>query len=44
MDRVCGWTELQVGEYKQNQEQRKAKICPRCGGQTVWRMEVEEDE
>jgi hypothetical protein len=44
MDIVCGWTELQVGDFKQNPEQRKNKICPRCNGTTFWRMEVEEDE
>jgi hypothetical protein len=44
MDVVCGWTELQIGDFKQNSEQRKKKICPRCSGSTFWRMEVDEDE
>lgn len=46
----CGWTELQVvppdwkPKYVQTPEQRKGKICPRCEGPTVWKMEVDEDE
>lgn len=44
MDQVCGWTELQEGEYKQNKEQRANMVCPRCQGETLWRMEVVEDE
>ena len=44
MDRVCGWTELQVGEHKQTDEERKGMVCPRCKGETLWRMEVAEDE
>lgn len=47
---VCGWTELQVKPPKmepafvQNEAQRKNKICPRCGGPTMWRMEVDESD
>jgi hypothetical protein len=44
MDRVCGWTELQVGDYQQTKEQRANKECPRCHGETLWRMEIVEDE
>ena len=44
MDRVCGWTELQVGDYEQTKEQRANKECPRCHGETLWRMEIVEDE
>lgn len=47
---VCGWTELQVKppkmepEFVQTKAQRKNKICPRCGGPTLWRMEVDESD
>lgn len=44
MDLVCGWTELQIGEYTQTSAQRSNMQCPRCGGETLWRMEVEEEE
>ena len=44
MDRVCGWTELQIGKYKQTKEQKKSMTCPRCHGPTVWRLEVEDVE
>lgn len=44
MDAVCGWTEQQVGQHAQTDEQRKQKICPRCGGPTTWKMEVIDDE
>lgn len=43
MDALCGWTELQEPKrYEQTDEQRKAKVCPRCGGPTSWQMEVAE--
>lgn len=45
MDALCGWTELHEPQrFVQTDEQRQNKICPRCGGPAVWRMEVEEDE
>lgn len=40
MDRVCGWTAQQIGEYNQTEAQSKSKVCPRCGGPTIYRMEV----
>jgi hypothetical protein len=43
MDALCGWTEFQEpARFIQTPEQRKAKVCPRCGGPTLWRMEVVE--
>jgi hypothetical protein len=44
MSRVCGWTELQKGEFKQTDDQKTGMICPRCKGQTLWRLEVEDGE
>lgn len=38
-DRVCRWTELE-GPETQNVKQKHDKICPRCGGPTMWIMEV----
>jgi hypothetical protein len=38
---ICGWHELN-GE-PQNEEQRKRKQCPKCGGPTVWTLEAVED-
>lgn len=47
MDKVCGWTELQVKpdgtpSLEQTAQQRKDKMCPRCGGHTKWALEVVE--
>lgn len=44
MSRVCGWTELQIGKHTQTKEQRDGCVCPRCKGETLWRMEVIEDD
>lgn len=44
MDLVCGWTEKQQTKDKQSAEQRASNQCPRCGGETLWRMDVEEEE
>jgi len=44
MDALCGWTELQEPKkFTQTEEQRKLKVCPRCGGHTQWKMEVEDE-
>lgn len=44
MDALCGWTELQEPKkFTQTEEQRKHKVCPRCGGHTQWKMEVEDE-
>jgi len=45
----CDWTELQVDmngkpRFVQTPEQREAKICPRCHSETVWRLEVDEQD
>jgi hypothetical protein len=39
LERVCLWHELD-GPETQTDEQRQAKICPRCGGPTEWIMET----
>ena len=38
MEALCKWTE-KIGPEAQTNEQRKDKICPRCGGPTEWRMD-----
>ena len=38
-DRVCGWQEI-FGPETQNDQQRHDKVCPRCGGATMWVMEA----
>lgn len=37
----CDWTDFQ--EESQSAEERLGKICPRCGGQTDWKIEVFEE-
>lgn len=39
VDALCRWHELD-GPEEQTPEQRRAKICPRCGNETEWIMEV----
>ena len=34
-ENVCGWNEL-LGPEEQAGDQRRNKICPRCGGETEW--------
>jgi hypothetical protein len=34
---LCAWREVD-GPEKQTREQRRAKICPRCGEETEWIM------
>lgn len=38
LDLVCRWEE--GDEEEQTPEQRKQKICPRCGDDTEWSMEI----
>lgn len=35
---ICAWKE---GQDPQTDEDKRAKICPRCGGPTRWIMEYE---
>lgn len=39
---VCGWEQL-VGPEEQTDEQRAAKLCPRCGNDTVEELAYETD-
>lgn len=41
-DRICRWRDDAWNEPEQSPEQRKAKVCPKCGGPTKWQIEVEE--
>lgn len=40
--RVCGWSELS-NPQQQTPEERKEKICPKCGGSTRWEVECIEE-
>ncbi len=38
-NKICRWNELD-GPEKQNEDQQKGKVCPRCNGPTSWQLEV----
>jgi hypothetical protein len=38
---LCKWSSL-TGPEEQTPEQRRDKVCPRCGGPTEWRMDWDE--
>lgn len=39
---LCRWNEID-GPEEQSSEQKKNKVCPRCGGITKYELEVVED-
>lgn len=49
---LCRWDSLtgtvrqgqEIGPDAQTDKQRKNKVCPACGGQTKYELEVIEDE
>lgn len=41
--RVCGWSELEHPQ-QQTDDERKMKICPKCGGATRWEVEVYDED
>lgn len=41
--RRCRWTELSDPQ-QQTDDERKMRICPRCGGSTRWEVDVVDDD
>lgn len=41
--RHCGWNEVE-GPEELTEQQRKDRLCPRCGGPSMWAMWEVDDE
>jgi hypothetical protein len=42
-EKLCRWSESE-GPEEQTEEQRKNKVCPRCGGPTSWQLEIVDED